>query len=154
MDDEDGMQLALSEARLALKHEDVPIGAVIEANGLIVASRHNERERLADPCAHAEILALRDAAKWVGSWRLTGLTMFVTLEPCSMCAGALVASRIERVVFGARDVRAGACGSLYNICEDPRLNHQVSVVSGTKATDCSSLLTEFFKQRRKANNHF
>src|SRR5690606_39630335 len=113
-------------------HGDVPVGAVVLRDGEVVAQRHNERERSGDPTAHAEILALRDAATVAGGWRLDGTTLVVTLEPCPMCAGALVAARVDRVVFGAADPKAGACGSLHNLCADPRLNHAVDVVPGVR----------------------
>src|SRR5688500_13110504 len=121
------MGLALDEAAAAAAHGDVPIGAVVVAGGAVIARRHNERELRQDPTAHAEILALADASNALGSWRLTETTLLVTLEPCPMCAGALVAARLGRVVFGAPDLKAGACGSLYNLCSDPRLNHEVAV---------------------------
>ena len=143
------MRLALAEAELALAHDDIPVGAVVVVNGQAVACRHNERERTGDPTAHAELLALRDAAAVVGDgWRLVDATLVVTLEPCSMCAGALVAARVRRVVFGAADPKAGACGSLYNVCSDPRLAHEVDVVSGVLAADAADLLTSFFASRR------
>jgi tRNA(adenine34) deaminase len=116
----------------------------------VLARRHNERAAAADPTAHAEVLALRDAAAAVGSWRLAGCTLVVTLEPCPMCAGALVAGRVARVVFGAVDPKGGACGSLYNLCVDPRLNHEVAVVPGVRAADCGDLLRSFFAARRGA----
>src|SRR5205807_6037472 len=122
VDDAAAMGLALEEARAAAAHGDVPIGAVVLVDGEVVARRHNERERTGDPTAHAELLALRDAAADLGGWRLTEATLVVTLEPCAMCAGALIAARVGRLVFGAADPRAGACGSLYNLCADPRLN--------------------------------
>jgi tRNA(adenine34) deaminase len=115
---------------------------------VVVAARHNERERSGDPTAHAEILALRDAATSVGGWRLSDVTLVVTLEPCPMCAGALVAARVGRIVFGATDPRAGACGTLYNLCADPRLNHEVDVTGGVSAAACRDLLTSFFAERR------
>jgi tRNA(adenine34) deaminase len=147
--DEELMTLAIDEARLAVVHGDVPIGAVVTApDGRVLARRHNERERLADPTAHAEILVLRDAAASLGSWRLTGCTVIVTLEPCAMCAGALVAARVRRVVFGAADPKAGACGSLYNLCADPRLNHEVEVVPDILAETGATLLRSFFADRR------
>ncbi|HEX3793801.1 MAG TPA: tRNA adenosine(34) deaminase TadA [Acidimicrobiales bacterium] len=146
--DDAAMALALAEASAALEHGDVPVGAVTLIDGVVVASRHNERERLGDPTAHAEILALRDTAAIVGHWRLSDVTLVVTLEPCPMCAGALVASRLHRVVFGASDPRAGACGTLYNLCCDPRLNHEVSVTAGVRADACGTLLTSFFASKR------
>ena len=145
------MRLALEEARAAEAHGDVPIGAVaVTAEGTVLARRHNERELRGDPCAHAEILALQDAAAALGgSWRLEGVTLVVTLEPCVMCAGALLAGRVARVVFGASDPEAGACGSLYNVCVDPRLNHEVEVVHGVLADECRTLLESFFAARRR-----
>ena len=149
LDADDLMAVALEEASLAALHGDVPIGAVAARNGEIVARRHNERELAQDPTAHAEILALRDAAKaGDGSWRLSDVTLVVTLEPCPMCAGALVADRVRTVVFGAADPKAGACGSLYNVCADPRLNHEVEVVPGVRADECATLLGRFFSERR------
>ena len=142
------MGLALEEATAATAHGDVPVGAVVLRDGEVIAQRHNERERTGDPTAHAEILALRDAAVVVGSWRLSGTTLIVTLEPCPMCAGALVAARVDQVVFGAADPKAGACGSLYNLCVDPRLNHEVEVVPGVRAEESAALLTGFFGDRR------
>jgi len=143
------MDLALAEAAAASAHGDVPVGAVAMVDGRVVASRHNERELRGDPTAHAELLALADAAASLGTWRLNGVTLLVTLEPCPMCAGALVASRVDRVVFGAADPKAGACGSLYNLCADPRLNHEVDVVPGVQAAQASALLTGFFDGRRR-----
>lgn len=142
------MALALEEAAAAVDHGDVPVGAVVMTGGEIVARRHNERESLGDPTAHAEILALGDAARVLGTWRLDGCTLAVTLEPCPMCAGALVASRLGRLVFGAPDPKAGACGSLYNLCADPRLNHEVPVTGGVLAAEAASLLSGFFAGRR------
>jgi tRNA(adenine34) deaminase len=142
------MGLALEEATAATAHGDVPVGAVVLRDGEVVAQRHNERELTGDPSAHAEILALRDAAVVVGSWRLSGTTLVVTLEPCPMCAGALVAARVDQVVFGAADPKAGACGSLYNLCVDPRLNHELEVVPGVRAEEAAALLTGFFGERR------
>jgi len=142
------MELALDEAALAVTHDDVPVGAVVLRDGEVIAQRHNEREQAGDPTAHAELLALRDAAEVVGSWRLEGTTLVVTLEPCPMCAGALVAARVDQVVFGAADPKAGACGSLYNLAVDPRLNHEVEVVSGVRAEEAAALLTGFFEERR------
>ena len=142
------MALALAEAETAATHDDVPVGAVAVAGGLVVAARHNEREVAGDPTAHAEILALRDAAAALGSWRLGDVTLYVTLEPCPMCAGALVAGRVGRVVFGAADPKAGATGSLYNLCADPRLNHEVEVTGGVLAGPAAELLAGFFASRR------
>ena len=148
MTNEEAMALAIGEASAALSHDDVPVGAVVVLNGEVIASRHNERELTNDPTAHAEVLALRDAAKHVGGWRLSDCTLVVTLEPCSMCAGALVNSRVAKVVFGAHDMNGGSVGSLYNLCSDPRLNHEVEVVSGVEAEDCAQLLTDFFATKR------
>jgi tRNA(adenine34) deaminase len=142
------MGLALDEAQVAADHGDVPVGAVVLHDGKVVARRHNEREATGDPTAHAEILALRDAAQAAGTWRLDGHTLVVTLEPCPMCAGALLAARVDRVVFGAVDPKAGACGSLYNLCADPRLNHEIEVVGGLRADECGRRLSEFFASRR------
>ena len=142
------MGLALEEAARAVEHGDVPVGAVVVVGGQIVAARHNERELSGDPTAHAEILALRDAAQKLGRWRLDDATLFVTLEPCPMCAGALVASRLGRLVFGAYDPKAGSCGSLYNLCVDPRLNHELSVLGGVRSEEAGALLVSFFAERR------
>ncbi len=147
--DEEAMQLALDEAASAPAHGDVPVGAVVIAHdGTVMAHRHNERELRRDPTAHAEILAIRDAARVARSWRLEGATVVVTLEPCAMCAGALVSARVARLVFGAPDPKAGAAGSLYNLCADPRLNHEIAVRSGVAATEAAELLTRFFGDRR------
>jgi tRNA(adenine34) deaminase len=148
LSDDEAMVLALAEAGAAVVHGDVPVGAVALVGGAVVASRHNERERTGDPTAHAELLVLADAASALGRWRLADVTLVVTLEPCPMCAGALVAARLGRVVFGASDPKAGACGSLYNLCADPRLNHEVPVTSGVRATEAAALLTRFFDDRR------
>ena len=142
------MGLALDEARAALAHGDVPVGAVVVVDGEVVARRHNEREVAADPTAHAEILALRDAAAALGRWRLDDATLVVTLEPCAMCAGAAVSARLCRLVFGAPDLKAGATGSLYNLCADPRLNHEVALTAGVRADEAADLLTSFFAGRR------
>ena len=148
MDDTAAMALALDEARAAAAHGDVPVGAVALADGAVVARRHNEREATGDPTAHAEVLALRDAAAHVGGWRLDRVTLVVTLEPCAMCAGALVNARLGRLVFGAADLKAGATGSLYNLCADPRLNHEVPITAGVLADEAGALLAEFFVGRR------
>jgi len=146
--DEEVMALALDEARLALAHGDVPVGAVVVKDGEVIARRHNERELTGDPTAHAEVLALRDAATVVGSWRLNGCTLVVTLEPCLMCGGALVNSRVDRLVYGAADLKAGACYSLYNVCDDPRLNHKVEVTDRVRAEEAGQLLSDFFAGHR------
>jgi tRNA(adenine34) deaminase len=143
------MQYALDEAAAAVAHGDIPVGAVvIGPTGAVLARRHNERERAGDPTAHAEILALRDAAATLGHWRLDGCSLIVTLEPCPMCAGAAVAARVATVAFGATDPKAGACGSLYNLAADPRLNHECAVVSGIAADESATLLRQFFAARR------
>ena len=142
------MRLALEEAALAAEHGDVPIGAVALVDGEVVARRHNERELTSDPTAHAELLCLRDAAEVRQGWRLDGVTLVVSLEPCPMCAGALWAARIDRLVYGAADLKAGATGSLYNLCSDPRLNHEVDVTAGVLADESTALLQAFFADRR------
>ncbi len=142
------MRLALREAEGALGHDDVPIGAVLVRGGEVLAAAHNERELRADPTAHAEILALRAASRVLGSWRLLDCTAYVTLEPCAMCAGAIVLARVPRVVYGATDPKAGACGSVIDVLCDQRLNHRPEVVSGVLAPDCGQLLSEFFASRR------
>ncbi|MFF3496521.1 tRNA adenosine(34) deaminase TadA [Streptomyces sp. NPDC002795] len=141
------MRQALAEAGLAAADGDVPVGAVVLApDGTTVLARaHNERELTGDPTAHAEVLALRRAAREVGEWRLTGCTLVVTLEPCTMCAGALVQSRVDRVVYGARDDKAGAAGSLWDVIRDRRLNHRPEVISGVLAEKCATQLTRFFR---------
>jgi len=148
--DAEAMGLALAEARRALEHGDVPVGAVAVVGGEVVAADHNRREELGDPTAHAEMLVLRAASAVVGGWRLGDVTLVVTLEPCPMCAGALVAARVGRLVFGTADPRAGACGSMYNLCSDPRLNHEVPVTHGVRAAEASDLLAQFFASRRPA----
>lgn len=146
--DEQAMALALEEAEAAIGHGDVPVGAVALSRGRLLASRHNEREKRGDPTAHAELLALSDVAGALGTWRLSEVTLVVTIEPCPMCAGALVAARLGRLVFGAADPKAGACGSLYNLCADPRLNHEVSVVPGVRADEAGAQLRRYFAARR------
>jgi len=148
MDDLEAMAVALDEARAALAHGDVPVGAVVLVDGEIIARRHNERELTGDPTAHAEVLALRDAAAARGLWRLGDATLVVTLEPCTMCAGAAINARVPRVVFGARDLKAGAVVSLYGIGSDPRLNHEFTVHLDVAADECAELLTRFFADRR------
>ena len=143
------MELALQEASAAFAHADVPVGAVVaDASGRILARRHNERELRGDPTAHAEILALRDAADAVGGWRLDGCLLVVTLEPCPMCAGAALAARVDTIAFGAVDPKAGACGSLYNLAADPRLNHEIALVPEIAAEASAALLRRFFAERR------
>ncbi len=146
--DERYMRAALREARRAAEDDEVPVGAVIVHNDRVVGRAHNQRERLKDPTAHAEMIALTQAAAAVEDWRLEGATLYVTLEPCLMCAGGLVNARIARVVFGAPDPKAGACGSLYNVGLDSRLNHRFEVVGGVLAGECAELLLEFFSRKR------
>jgi tRNA(adenine34) deaminase len=148
MDDLQAMTEALAEARVSLEHDDVPVGAVVVRGGEIIARRHNERELTNDPTAHAEVLALRDAAAALGSWRLEDCTLYVTLEPCVMCAGALLNARIGRLVYGAADLKAGATASLYNVCADPRLNHNPPVTHGVLGAESAELLSGFFVSRR------
>lgn len=148
MTDDELMSVALEEARAAVEHGDVPVGAAVMIDDEIVARRHNEREQLGDPTAHAEMLALQDAARHTGTWRLEGATVVVTLEPCPMCAGALQHARVARVVYGAVDMKAGALGSLYNLGADPRLNHEFEVTSGVRAEECGAVLSAFFAARR------
>ncbi len=140
---------ALRAARRAPAHRDVPIGAVVVKDGLVVARAHNRREVDHDPTAHAEVLVLRRAARRLGSWRLDGCTLFVTLEPCAMCAGAIVLSRLPRLVYGAADPKAGFVGSLGDLCRDERLNHRVVVESGALGEECGRILKEFFRERRR-----
>jgi tRNA(adenine34) deaminase len=147
-DDAAAMRVALAEAERATDHGDVPVGAVAVVGGRIVAACHNERELRQDPTAHAELLALRHAAEVLGTWRLSDVTLVVTLEPCAMCAGALVAARLGRLVFGAPDPKAGACGSLYQLCADPRLNHELPVTASVLASECGAALAAFFVTRR------
>ena len=147
-DDAYFMRLALREARRALAHDDVPIGALLVHAGEVLAAAHNERELRADPTAHAEILALREGARALGSWRLLDCALYITLEPCAMCAGAIVLARVHRVVFGATDPKAGAAGSVLDVLAEPRLNHRPEVLSGVLAPDCGQLLSEFFASRR------
>jgi tRNA(adenine34) deaminase len=142
------MRLALDEAKLAAEQGEVPIGAVLVLAGEVVASRGNERERRHDPTAHAEMLVLRDAAAIAGGWRLSEATLYVTLEPCAMCAGAIVLARIGRLVFGADDPKAGAAGSIFNIVDHPALNHRPAVHAGVLAAEAAQVLREFFASRR------
>ena len=143
------MALALVEAQLALASDDVPVGAlVLDEDGEVIASAHNERELRSDPLAHAEVLALTAAAEARGKWNLDGLTLVVTLEPCVMCAGALLAARVSKVIYGAWDEKAGAVGSVYDVVRDRRLPHRVEVVAGVEAEKCAEMLTEFFASRR------
>ena len=143
------MRLALREATLALEHDDVPIGAVIVKDGEVLGAGHNERELRADPTAHAEMIALRDAARSLGSWRVLDAVMYVTLEPCAMCAGAIVLARVPRVVFGAADPKAGAAGSVLDVLNQPQLNHRPQLQAGLLAEECGDLLRAFFADRRE-----
>jgi tRNA(adenine34) deaminase len=147
-EDEELMRRALDEARRCLEHDDVPIGAVVARGGEILAAAGNERELAGDPTAHAEILALRAAADAVGRWRLDGCALYVTLEPCAMCAGAIVLARLDRLVFGAADPKAGFAGSLGDLVRDPRLNHAVDVTAGVLEAEAGELLRGFFRERR------
>ena len=148
MTDDEVMRLALLEAEKAIQHEDVPVGALVIVDDVVIASRHNERQLTGDPTAHAEILALRDAASHLGTWHLDGATLVTTLEPCPMCAGAALNARISRLIFGAHDPKAGAAETLYNLMDDPRLNHQAKVTSGILAAESGEILSRFFADRR------
>ena len=143
------MDLALREAGMAATNGDVPVGAVAVIGDEIIASGHNMREALNDPTAHAEVLVIRESALKLGRWRLHDLTLYVTIEPCAMCAGAIVLARIPRVVFGAKDPKAGGCGSVFQILQESRLNHRVEILSGIKEAECRRVLQEFFESRRK-----
>jgi len=143
------MQLALQEAEYAMAENEVPVGAVIVYEGRIIAAAHNQRQQLRDPTAHAEMIAITQAAALRGSWRLDGCTLYVTLEPCPMCAGAILQARIPTVVYGAADPKAGAVQTLYRLLDDPRLNHRAEVVSGVRAEACGQILTRFFQQQRQ-----
>jgi tRNA(adenine34) deaminase len=146
--DEYFMRLALREAERAPEHDDIPVGSVIVKDGEVIGAGHNEREVRADPTAHAELIALRDAARRLGSWRVLDSVLYVTLEPCAMCAGAIVLARVPRVVFGTTDPKAGAAGSVLNVLAEPRLNHRPQVEGGLLAEDCADLLRSFFASRR------
>ncbi len=148
-DDERWMKFALKEAEAAFENGEVPVGAVIVSQNRIIGRGHNQTEGLKDPTAHAEIIAIGAAADFLEDWRLSGCTLYVTLEPCAMCAGAIVLARLRRIVFGPHDPKAGACGSLMNIVQDSRLNHRVGITSGVLTDDCSALLKAFFQRRRK-----
>jgi tRNA(Arg) A34 adenosine deaminase TadA len=149
--DERYMRMAIDAALVAEENGDVPIGTVIVHEGRVIAKAYNQREQLKDPTAHAEIIALTQAAAALGMWRLHGGTIYVTLEPCPMCAGALVLARLDRLVYGCPDPKTGACGSLYDIVRDGRLNHRLEVTAGILADDCTRLLQGFFRQRRRNN---
>src|SRR5579862_1898487 len=142
------MRLALREAALAVDHDDIPVGAVVVREGEVIGAAHNERELREDPTAHAEMIALREAARATGSWRVLDTVLYVTLEPCAMCAGAIVLARVPRVVFGATDPKAGAAGSVLDVLAEPRLNHRPQVQSGLLAGECADLLRSFFATRR------
>jgi len=146
--DEELMRLALAAARMAPEHDDVPIGAVVARDGVPLATAANERELRRDPTAHAEVLALRESAEILGGWRLPGTTLYVTLEPCAMCAGAIILARVPRVVYAAPDPKAGACGSVLDVLGEPRLNHRPEVESGLLAEEAAELLRAFFRDRR------
>jgi len=142
------MQEALRLARAALAEDEVPVGCVIVHEGRAVGRAHNQRETLRDPTAHAEMIAITQAADALGSWRLTGCTLYVTLEPCAMCAGAMVLARIDRLVYGATDPKAGAVASVFRLVDEPRLNHRIAVTAGVRAQDCGAILSEFFRAKR------
>jgi tRNA(adenine34) deaminase len=146
--DEYLMRLALREAERALEHDDIPVGAIVVREGEVIGSGHNERQLRADPTAHAELIALRDAARTLGNWRVLASVLYVTLEPCAMCAGAIVLARVPRVVFGTPDPKAGAAGSVLNVLAEPRLNHHPQVESGLLAQECADLLRSFFASKR------
>lgn len=148
MDDLTWMRLALDEARRATEHGDVPIGAVVVRNGEVLARAHNRREVDGDATAHAELLAIREASQIIGHWRLEGVTLYCTLEPCAMCAGAMVLARVPRLVYGAHDPKAGAGGSVLDLLSHPRLNHRVEVTGGVLASECAALIVEFFAELR------
>jgi len=143
------MRLAYQEAEAALAENEVPIGAVIVHNGRVIAAAHNQREQLQDPTAHAEMIAITQAAQSLGSWRLEGCTLYVTLEPCPMCAGAIVQARIPEVVYGTPDPKAGAVHTLYQLLTDTRLNHRCQIISGVMLNECGSILTRFFQDQRR-----
>jgi tRNA(adenine34) deaminase len=146
--DKEFMAVAIEEAKQALAHDDVPVGAVVVFEGAVIGAGHNEREHRQDPTAHAETIALQAAAHALGSWRLLGCTLYVTLEPCAMCAGAIVLARVPRVVYGTADPKAGAAGSVLDVLGEPRLNHRPAVEGGVLAAECAALLTGFFAARR------
>jgi tRNA(adenine34) deaminase len=143
------MRHALREAETALAEDEVPIGAIIVCEGRVIASAHNQREQLRDPTAHAEMIAITQAAESLGDWRLEGCTLYVTLEPCAMCAGAILLARLPRVVYGASDPKAGAVTTLYQLLHDPRFNHRAEVVAGVLAEPCGAILSRFFEQKRR-----
>jgi len=146
--DEYYMSLALKEAEAAASEDEVPVGAVIVYQERVIGRAHNQREKLRDPTAHAEMVAVTQAAAYLQNWRLTDCAIYVTIEPCAMCAGALVLARMERIVYGVPDPKGGACGSVFNIVDEPRLNHRIQVTRGVLAAECSRVLSDFFKRRR------
>ena len=148
------MQEALVEAQKAYVFDEVPIGAVVVKDGKIIGRGHNLRERVKDPTLHAEIIAIKQAAKALGSWRLSDCDLYVTIEPCPMCAGAVLQARIRQLIFGARDPKAGCAGSLYNLLQDSRFNHQTEVVEGVLEEDCSQIMKDYFRQKRNKTDQF
>jgi tRNA(adenine34) deaminase len=151
--DEQFMKAAIDQAYIALENGDVPIGTVIACENRIIAKGCNQRHKLNDPTAHAEIIAITAAAEYIGNWRLHGCTIYVTLEPCCMCAGAMVLARLERLVYSCDDPKAGAVKSLYNIVQDRRLNHRLDITSGVLADECSAILTDFFRKKRNSTDN-
>ena len=147
------MKAAVDQAHIALENGDVPIGAVIVHQNNIIAKGYNQRHKLNDPTAHAEIIAITAAAEYIGNWRLHGCSIYVTLEPCCMCAGAMVLARLDRLIFGCDDPKAGVVKSLYNIVQDKRLNHRLDVTSGVLADECAAILTDFFKKKRNSTDN-
>lgn len=142
------MRVALDEARLAFEEDEVPIGAVVVCDGRIIAQAHNMREQLCDPTAHAEIIAMRKASEYLGGWRLHRCDLYVTVEPCPMCAGAIVQARFNSLVFGAADAKAGCCGSVYNLLDETKFNHKVPVTSGILENECAKIMSDFFRRKR------
>ena len=147
--DQKFIELALEEARLAAEEGEVPVGAVLVVNGEVIARAHNLREELSDPTAHAEMLALREASQRLLRWRLTGATLYITMEPCAMCAGAAVLARIDRIVYGCNDPKAGACGTVFDIAREPQLNHRIEITGGILKEECQNIVQKFFENRRK-----
>lgn len=142
------MRVALEEARLAFEEDEIPIGAVVVCDGRIIARAHNMREQLCDPTAHAEILAMRNAARYLGGWRLHRCDLYVTIEPCPMCAGAIVQARLNSLIYGAADMKAGCCGTVYNLLDEARFNHRVPVTKGILRDECAEIMSEFFRRKR------
>lgn len=143
------MERALMQAKTAFRHGEVPVGAVVVKDGKVISRGYNRRESDRDPTAHAELIAMRRAAKKLNSWRLTGCTLYVTLEPCPMCSGVIINSRIDRVVFGAYDAKAGCCTTLYHLCSDERFNHRAEILGGVNEDECGEILSCFFKEKRR-----